>query len=120
MDNKKFSLDPIFKSSTYESTPEKDVKVKGTGVNLGVKGSYKTDSGLKFSGSVTKSYNIGKVDFPGGSDKWNVQSKPEFRLEVSKEFGDENLNLAYLQFVDSKADGGFIIGKGKDYIKDLL
>jgi hypothetical protein len=24
------------------------------------------------------------------------------------------------QFVDSKADGGFIIGKGKDYIKDLL
>jgi hypothetical protein len=24
------------------------------------------------------------------------------------------------KFVDSKADGGFIIGKGKDYIKDLL
>jgi hypothetical protein len=119
MDNKKFSLDPIFKSSTYESTPEKDVKVKGTGVNLGVKGSYKTDSGLKFSGSVTKSYNIGKVDFPGGSDKWNVQSKPEFRLEVSKEFGEKS-KPSLSQFVDSKADGGFIIGKGKDYIKDLL
>jgi hypothetical protein len=28
MDNKKFSLDPIFKSSTYESTPEKDPESK--------------------------------------------------------------------------------------------
>jgi hypothetical protein len=40
-------------------------------------------------------------------------------FSYTKTLGSESKpNLS--EFVDNKANGGFIIGKGKDYIKDLL
>ena len=69
---------------------------------------------------------------PGGKRATVGYNKGNFKIQASK--GPEGNSAMFFytktlgseakedlsKFVDNKADGGFIIGKGKDYIKDLL
>ena len=69
---------------------------------------------------------------PGGKRTTVGYNKGNFKIQASKGPEGNSAMFSYSktlgseakedlsQFVDSKADGGFIIGKGKDYIKDLL
>ena len=69
---------------------------------------------------------------PGGNRTTVGYNKGNFKIQASKGPEGNSAMFSYTkklgseakedlsQFVDSKADGGFIIGKGKDYIKDLL
>ena len=69
---------------------------------------------------------------PGGKRATVGYNKGNFKIQASKGPEGNSAMFSYTktlgseakedlsQFVDSKADGGFIIGKGKDYIKDLL
>jgi hypothetical protein len=69
---------------------------------------------------------------PGGKRATVGYKKGNFKIQASKGPEGNSAMFSYTktlgseakenlsQFVDSKADGGFIIGKGKDYIKDLL
>jgi hypothetical protein len=69
---------------------------------------------------------------PGGKKATVGYNKGNFKIQASKGPEGNSAMFSYTktlgskakenlsQFVDSKADGGFIIGKGKDYIKDLL
>jgi hypothetical protein len=69
---------------------------------------------------------------PGGKRATVGYKKGNFKIQASKGPEGNSAMFSYSktlgseakedlsQFVDSKADGGFIIGKGKDYIKDLL
>ena len=69
---------------------------------------------------------------PGGKRTTVGYNKGNFKIQASKGPEGNSAMFSYTktlgseakkdlsQFVDSKADGGFIIGKGKDYIKDLL
>lgn len=69
---------------------------------------------------------------PGGKRATVGYNKGNFKIQASKGPEGNSAMFSYSktlgseakedlsQFVDSKADGGFIIGKGKDYIKDLL
>ncbi len=59
-------------------------------------------------------------------------NKNNFKIQASKGPEGNNATISYTKklgsgakedlsrFVDNKAKGGFIIGKGKDYLKDLL
>jgi hypothetical protein len=69
---------------------------------------------------------------PGGKRATVGYKKGNFKIQASKGPEGNSAMFSYTKtlgseakedlskFVDSKADGGFIIGKGKDYIKDLL
>lgn len=69
---------------------------------------------------------------PGGKRTTVGYNKGNFKIQASKGPEGNSAMFSYSKtlgseakedlskFVDSKADGGFIIGKGKDYIKDLL
>jgi hypothetical protein len=69
---------------------------------------------------------------PGGKRATVGYNKGNFKIQASKGPEGNSAMFSYTKtlgseakedlskFVDSKADGGFIIGKGKDYIKDLL
>jgi hypothetical protein len=69
---------------------------------------------------------------PGGKRTTVGYNKGNFKIQASKGPEGNSAMFSYTKtlgseakedlskFVDSKADGGFIIGKGKDYIKDLL
>jgi len=69
---------------------------------------------------------------PGGKRATVGYKKGNFKIQASKGPEGNSAMFSYSKtlgseakedlskFVDSKADGGFIIGKGKDYIKDLL
>jgi hypothetical protein len=69
---------------------------------------------------------------PGGKRATVGYNKGDFKIQASKGPEGNSAMFSYTKtlgskakedlskFVDSKADGGFIIGKGKDYIKDLL
>ena len=69
---------------------------------------------------------------PGGKRATVGYNKGNFKIQASKGPEGNSAMFSYSktlgseakedlsQFVDSKADSGFIIGKGKDYIKDLL
>jgi hypothetical protein len=69
---------------------------------------------------------------PGGNRTTVGYNKGNFKIQASKGPEGNSAMFSYTKklgseakedlskFVDSKADGGFIIGKGKDYIKDLL
>jgi hypothetical protein len=69
---------------------------------------------------------------PGGKRTTVGYNKGNFKIQASKGPEGNRAMFSYSKtlgseakedlskFVDSKADGGFIIGKGKDYIKDLL
>ena len=69
---------------------------------------------------------------PGGNRATVGYNKGNFKIQASKGPEGNSAMFSYTKklgseakedlskFVDSKADGGFIIGKGKDYIKDLL
>jgi hypothetical protein len=69
---------------------------------------------------------------PSGKRITAGYGKGNFKIQASKGPEGNSAMFSYTKtlgsetkedlskFVDSKADGGFIIGKGKDYIKDLL
>jgi hypothetical protein len=77
-------------------------------------------------------FEAGLSKVPGGKKATVGYNKGNFKIQASKGPEGNSAMFSYTktlgskakenlsQFVDSKADGGFIIGKGKDYIKDLL
>jgi len=115
-DKSKFSLKPFGQGATYKSTPTKDVKVKGKSAYAGLRGEYKNEKkGLTISASVAKNFDAGKVNFPGGSESWNVDSKPDFKIEIKKTFGGPKNNKDLSKIVENKSTGGMM-----DYYKDIL
>jgi hypothetical protein len=77
-------------------------------------------------------FEAGLSKVPGGKKATVGYNKGNFKIQASKGPEGNSAMFSYTktlgskakenlsQFVDSKADGGFIIGKGADYIKDLL
>ena len=112
--NNKISLKPFAQGKTFSTKPFKDVEVKGKTAYAGIKGEYKTKKGTTIKGSVAKSFDIGKVNFPGGSESWKMESKPDFKIEIEKKFGGpKKPDLS--DFIENKSQGGMI-----NYYKDII
>ena len=66
--------------------PDKNVKVSTTS-GYGKAGvSYTTKEGTEFSFDIGKSFDMGKADFPGGSESWKGSSKPDFFVGFKKKY----------------------------------
>jgi hypothetical protein len=102
------------------------------------------DYKARFAAKNKKDFNVEAVQLkkdnveaalskgPGGNRTTVGYNKGNFKIQASKGPEGNSAMFSYTKklgseakedlskFVDSKADGGFIIGKGKDYIKDLL
>jgi hypothetical protein len=84
----KFKIKPYAKVGNYSNTPEKDVKVKGKSGEYGIEAEADLGSGFTISGGVGKSFDKGKVDYPGGSESWDANIPDNWRagLKYSKKF----------------------------------
>lgn len=92
-------------------SPVEKVNVKTIYGQYGLKGQYESgDKKLRISGSVTKDVTKGKVDFPGGSEKFKAESKPYYRIDIEKKFGGPDPKKDLSKFIDSKVAGGLIKG----------
>jgi hypothetical protein len=112
--NNKISLKPFAQGKTYSNKPFKEVEVKGKTAYAGIKGEYKTKKGTTIKGSAAKSFDIGKVNFPGGSESWKGSTKPEYKIEIEKKFGGpKKPDLS--DFIENKSQGGMM-----DYYKDII
>jgi hypothetical protein len=67
------NIKPIANISSYKSTPEKKVSVKGKAGMYGLQGEANLGKGFSISGMLAKQFDKGKVDFPGGSESWNAK-----------------------------------------------
>jgi len=106
-----FKIGPTYSIEGSKLIPEKDVKVKTIYGQYGLKGEYKSgDKKLRITGSVTKDVTKGKVDFPGGSEKFTFKDKPYYRIDIEKKFGGPDPKKDLSKFIDSKVAGGLIKG----------
>lgn len=110
----KLKISPVGGVSTGSMKPHPKVDVKTTSGYYGIKGKYDFDGGTSISGSVTKDFTKGKVDYPGGSEKFSESGKPYFEISVTKKFGGPKQKIDLSKLVDEKKKGGAIaIGCGK-------
>jgi hypothetical protein len=97
--NNKISLKPFAEGKTYSTKPFKNVEVKGRTAYAGIKGEYKTKKGTTIKGSVAKSFDIGKVNFPGGSESWKGSTKPYLEFKVEKKFKNGGIAKYYKDII---------------------
>ena len=95
----KLSIKPFGTISKGSSTPEKGVKVKSKSSFVGLEGKYTTKKGTKFSGSVSKEFYSGNVNFPGGSESWKGSTKPYFEFKVEKKFNNGGIAKYYKDII---------------------
>ena len=127
----KIKIDPYVDVSNYKQTPQKDVKVGGTQGRYGVQGEVDLGKGFKVFGRYEKSFDKGKVKYPGGSESWNAKIPDNWNVQIkySKKFGKEaKPDLSKL--IDDKSTGGltkkfskgdFVVAKkDKKYYKDIV
>lgn len=107
----KFQIGPTMSISGGKFKPDEQVNVKTIYGQYGLKGQYESgDKKLRISGSITKDVTKGKVDFPGGSEKFKAESKPYYRIDIEKKFGGPDPKKDLSKFIDSKVAGGLIKG----------
>ena len=84
----KIKVKPYASVKKYSSTPEKDVDVEGTAGDYGINAEVDLGSGFTLSGGMGKSFDKGKVDYPGGSESWDADIPGNWRAELkySKKF----------------------------------
>jgi hypothetical protein len=84
----KFKIKPYARVGNYKSTPEDGVKVKGISGDYGIEAEADLGSGFTLSGGMGKSFDKGKVDYPGGSESWDADIPGNWRAELkySKKF----------------------------------
>lgn len=99
MSGKKLSIKPFGGATSGSSSSEQGVKVKNTNAYVGITGKYTTDKGTTFSGSVSKDFYKGKVDFPGGSEKFKGEGKPYFEFKVEKKFKNGGIAKYYKDII---------------------
>lgn len=82
----KAKLNISAQGGTRSSKPAKGVNVDSKSAYGKIGGTYTTDGGSEISLDIGKSFDMGKVTFPGGSEKWNVSSKPDIFIGWKKKF----------------------------------
>ena len=113
MAKKKIDVKPVGSVSSGSFKPNKDVDVKSTHGYYGIKGKYNFDKG-SVSAQISKDFSRGKVDFPGGSEKFKFEGKPRVDITVEKKFGGPDPKKDLSKFVDEKNKGGAVaIGCGR-------
>jgi hypothetical protein len=78
----KFKVKPYARVGTYDKNPEEGVKVKGKSGDYGVEAEVDLGSGFSLSGGMGKSFDKGKVDYPGGSQSWDADIPDNWRAEL--------------------------------------
>ena len=111
----KIKVKPYASVKKYSSTPEKDVDVEGTAGDYGINAEVDLGSGFTLSGSLGKSFSKGKVDYPGGSLKFDPKIPDNYSVGVNytKKFGQEAKPDLKQLVEDKKTKGGLISGKPK-------
>jgi len=71
---------------TTSSKPAKGVDVDAKSAYGKIGATYTTEGGSEISFDVAKSFDMGKVNFPGGSESWKGSSKPQFFVGWKKKF----------------------------------
>jgi len=71
---------------TISSKPAKGVDVDAKSAHGKIGATYTTEGGSEISFDIGKSFDMGKVDFPGGSESWKGFSKPEIFVGWKKKY----------------------------------
>jgi len=84
MGKTKFRISAQGRKGSFKPDDKVEVDTQSAYGKIGA--TYTTEGGSEISFDIGKSFDMGKVDFPGGSESWKGSSKPEFFLGYKKKF----------------------------------
>ena len=112
----KMKISPVGGVKKGSTKPNKYVGVDTTSGYYGIKGKYDFDGGTSVTGSVTQDFSKADVSYPGGSQTFKSEGKPNVSITVEKKFGGPK-KPDLRKFIEKKKTGGDINKKVEKELK---